>query len=264
MIKFFRKIRQDLLSKDKTGKYLKYAIGEIILVVIGILIALQINNWNEQNRIDKIENTYLTRLSQDLDDNITSWEKLIQNEEKRHEGIKQFIKFGLNKNKDSSLSVLPHFNIIGRWDDLTINQVTFDEMKSSGKLDIISNDSIKISLLQLDQLYKKVFERNNTRKTSHNKYINDPITDVINTLNFIVLDNALSELHPKKYTNEELESHYRLFQSDFFELFNNQRFMNSIVTSMYSYELVLSEIQDAYSKALKLKQLIDYELKNKE
>lgn len=52
MIKFFRKIRQDLLTKGKTGKYLKYAIGEIVLVVIGILIALQINNWNEQRKID--------------------------------------------------------------------------------------------------------------------------------------------------------------------------------------------------------------------
>ncbi len=47
MIKFFRHIRLKLLSEGKTGKYLKYAIGEIVLVVIGILIALQINNWNE-------------------------------------------------------------------------------------------------------------------------------------------------------------------------------------------------------------------------
>ena len=52
MIKFFRKIRYDLMEKNKTGKYLKYAIGEIILVVIGILIALQINTWN-QHRIAK-------------------------------------------------------------------------------------------------------------------------------------------------------------------------------------------------------------------
>ena len=53
MIKFFRQIRFDLMEKNKTGKYLKYAIGEIVLVVIGILIALQINNWNE-NRKDTI------------------------------------------------------------------------------------------------------------------------------------------------------------------------------------------------------------------
>ena len=48
MIKFFRKIRQNLLSQGKTGKYLKYAVGEIILVVFGILIALQLNAWKEE------------------------------------------------------------------------------------------------------------------------------------------------------------------------------------------------------------------------
>ena len=51
MIKFFRHIRKDLMEKNKTGKYLKYAIGEIVLVVIGILIALQINNWNENRKL---------------------------------------------------------------------------------------------------------------------------------------------------------------------------------------------------------------------
>ncbi len=49
MIKFFRNIRKTLLTEGKTSKYFKYAIGEIVLVVIGILIALQINNWNEAN-----------------------------------------------------------------------------------------------------------------------------------------------------------------------------------------------------------------------
>jgi Family of unknown function (DUF6090) len=54
MIKFFRKIRYDLLEKNKTGKYLKYAIGEIVLVVIGILIALSINNWNEAKKTERM------------------------------------------------------------------------------------------------------------------------------------------------------------------------------------------------------------------
>ncbi len=55
MIKFFRRVRYDLMEKNKTGKYFKYAIGEIILVVIGILIALQINNWNENKKAKTIE-----------------------------------------------------------------------------------------------------------------------------------------------------------------------------------------------------------------
>jgi len=69
MIKFFRKIRQDLLNKGNTGKYLQYAIGEIVLVVIGILIALSINNWNERQSKRKAElNFYRNTKQQLLDD----------------------------------------------------------------------------------------------------------------------------------------------------------------------------------------------------
>jgi len=68
MIKFFRKIRQNLLSEGKTGNYFKYAIGEIVLVVIGILIALQINNWNENRITNKTVNTYLNSLTQEFKD----------------------------------------------------------------------------------------------------------------------------------------------------------------------------------------------------
>lgn len=60
MLKFFRKIRHRLLSENKYSKYFKYAIGEIILVVIGILIALQINNWNEtKQKENKLQSIYL-------------------------------------------------------------------------------------------------------------------------------------------------------------------------------------------------------------
>ena len=66
MIKFFRKIRYDLMEKNKTGKYLKYAIGEIILVVIGILIALGINNWNEDRKNIQAEKVVLNNTYENL------------------------------------------------------------------------------------------------------------------------------------------------------------------------------------------------------
>lgn len=71
MIKFFRKIRYGLMEKKKTGKYLKYAIGEIVLVVIGILIALQLNNWNEarknEDQFKAILEQIYTVIDQDID-----------------------------------------------------------------------------------------------------------------------------------------------------------------------------------------------------
>ena len=66
MIKFFRRIRQSLLSENKFSKYLLYAIGEIILVVIGILIALQINNWNENRKLRDKEVYFLEGIKNDL------------------------------------------------------------------------------------------------------------------------------------------------------------------------------------------------------
>lgn len=68
MIKFFRKIRQNLLSEGKTGNYFKYAIGEIVLVVIGILIALQINNWNENRKLTETKQNYYQQILIDLKD----------------------------------------------------------------------------------------------------------------------------------------------------------------------------------------------------
>ena len=77
MIKFFRHIRKSLLMENKTSKYFKYAIGEIVLVVIGILIALQINNWNEQNKEQKIVESYLKNLVVDLNEDIKMTENLV-------------------------------------------------------------------------------------------------------------------------------------------------------------------------------------------
>ena len=82
MIKFFRKIRQNLLSEGKTGKYLKYALGEIILVVIGILIALQINNWNELRKDGIKEQVILKQLQEDYRANLSQLEQKIDIREK--------------------------------------------------------------------------------------------------------------------------------------------------------------------------------------
>ncbi len=78
MIKFFRRIRQNLLSEGKTGKYFKYAIGEIILVVIGILIALSINNWNEGRKEIEQEQTILKQLKTDYEANLIQLENKIE------------------------------------------------------------------------------------------------------------------------------------------------------------------------------------------
>lgn len=82
MIKLFRKIRQSLLSDGKTGKYLKYAVGEIILVIIGILIAVSINDWNGDRKL-KIEQQFILKdLKQEMTENLKALETAIKGNEK--------------------------------------------------------------------------------------------------------------------------------------------------------------------------------------
>ena len=77
MIKFFRNVRQSLLMKNQTIRYFKYAIGEIILVVIGILIALQVNNWNEQRKSIAQAKKNLATIRLNLQDDIKQAEDLL-------------------------------------------------------------------------------------------------------------------------------------------------------------------------------------------
>ncbi len=260
MIKFFRHIRQSLIQKNQMGKYFKYAIGEIILVVIGILIALQINNWNEESKQSRIEQTFLKRLKIDLEENIANLESLIAFQEKRNEGVKAFIKFSLMENSDSIRMIFPHFNTVLRWDDMTINQVTFKEMQSSGKLDIIQNDSIKIKLLQLDQQYQIVLKRNETIKIGHEKGFSEPYGKTVNSMSFFVLDESNKALFPRRYSKEEMLVYQEEFIHDLTDLVNNQVFMNSLIGSKYSHTLVLGEMKEAKRKAEELLSLIKSEL----
>jgi len=79
MIKLFRNIRKKLLAEGKTSKYFKYAIGEIFLVVIGILIALQINDWNEQGKNQTLEKRYIAELRSDLQKDSIAIQDMIKN-----------------------------------------------------------------------------------------------------------------------------------------------------------------------------------------
>ncbi|MDT0559547.1 DUF6090 family protein [Ichthyenterobacterium sp. W332] len=139
MIKFFRKIRQNLLMENKTGKYFKYAIGEIVLVVIGILIALQINNWN-QNRLKKIQvNTYLKSITTDLKSDISLYQLSIDTYEKHIENISQV----LSNSEYKQLKVDSIYTLITRtWGTNLIKTQTYEKIKSTGLQDILGTVEI--------------------------------------------------------------------------------------------------------------------------
>ncbi|SDR02246.1 DUF6090 family protein [Flagellimonas zhangzhouensis] len=148
MIKFFRKIRQNLLSEGKTGKYLKYAIGEIILVVIGILIALQINNWNENRKNNLLEQQLLKALLTEFETNLTNLDRVINFNDSN---IKNSVSLGkytgpsLSDFNEKELSELMVgiFKIEPRF---TPSQGTVMEVINSGKLSVLSDAKLRNAL----------------------------------------------------------------------------------------------------------------------
>lgn len=145
MIKLFRKIRQQLLTENKFSKYLIYAIGEIILVVFGILIALQINNWNELRKSKTIEQQLLTSLLQEFETNLDILDKTIETNTKI---IGSCIKIGkftgplsLEVNeRELSETMVGAFKYESRY---VPNQGTIVEINNSGKLSFISDPALR-------------------------------------------------------------------------------------------------------------------------
>ena len=144
MIKFFRNIRQKLLSEGKTGKYLKYAIGEIILVVIGILIALQINNWNNGRIEANREQTILRNLRSDFNDNIAELNRIYDGTEASYRSsvrLLEIIKADDPINPEE-IEVLLNSMVNGFY-SLDLHSASIDELINSGSLSIIKDVKLR-------------------------------------------------------------------------------------------------------------------------
>ena len=144
MIKFFRKIRYNLMETGKTGKYLKYAIGEIVLVVIGILIALQVNNWNENRSKFKEQSKTIENLNLELKSNLINLNTTIKLSELAR-NLTYTLLLSMNDsttNKfkgeklDSLLSKI-HFPIWSR------SNINLSSIQSSGNLNNVGNSELK-------------------------------------------------------------------------------------------------------------------------
>ncbi|OIQ36464.1 MAG: hypothetical protein BM563_10820 [Bacteroidetes bacterium MedPE-SWsnd-G1] len=175
MIKFFRKIRQNLLMENKTGKYLKYAFGEIILVVIGILIALSINNWN-QKKIEKkqIRNIYI-RIVQDFNNTASEIERDIKNMDILYPLMQNILNGDVER--DSLLSSNDYFRkyhfTLGS-PDIQINETGIRLLESKIELDYELNTELTeaLSMLYSEKLFElevdaEFLDDNLKRLTNH-------------------------------------------------------------------------------------------------
>ena len=130
LIKYIRKIRYDLMEKNKIGKYLKYAVGEIILVVIGILIALQINNWNENRKSKIMANELYTNLLTSLEQDSIEVQRTIDL---------------LTKSLETQRKLI-------------LSKGVYDVITSNNSLDLLQSKKIKALLINLYDFQYKRYE----------------------------------------------------------------------------------------------------------
>jgi hypothetical protein len=216
MIKFFRKIRQNLLSEGKTGRYLKYAFGEIILVVIGILIALQINNWNDLNKKRRQEVEILNEIKNDLNESHSEIETVILNQKSHlNYGIKLVDYIKNSKPLNDSLPLLYTKNITDF--GVIVKTSGFENLKNIG-LSLVENNSLRKTITNLYQLEIPNIINNYNDLNIYKQ-------GIINHYNYLELDYDRTRTETFKYANTLKINAWKI--KNYQELLSDKEFMRT-------------------------------------
>lgn len=166
MIKFFRRIRQKLLEENRFSKYLIYAIGEIVLVVIGILIALAINNWNTENSDRKKEALILKQIHRDFESNRKQLDSIVVINKKKRKALTIFIDALLTDPGVGAIDSLLKYNA----DIYTIKTFnpsngTIEALINSSSFELVQNDSLRNLLVSWKDVYNDYAEEEQLERT---------------------------------------------------------------------------------------------------
>ena len=256
MIKFFRKIRQNMIKENRASKYVLYAIGEIILVVIGILIALQINNTNEANKERAKELHYLKNIKTDLLLNIKNINTFIETRESKIQSANTILEYyegkrileNLNEFSNQCLNVYV-------WKKFYQTNNTFIELTNSGNLALISNDSIKNNLLNLDAIYKELKGEEEHFRFDGEELIYKPSYNILDL-------NPIIQKHTYNITNGQAGENRELPRENFELLLKNLKHKNGFVMAVYEFTVMNSQLSKMREMSINLVELINNEIKN--
>ena len=214
MIKFFRKIRQQLLTENKFSRYLLYAVGEIVLVVIGILIALQINNINEERKNRKKEKVMLETLLSDLKNNKELIkEGLIDYDVKIKLSEEMANLFGKSQNTDTIAYRDSLIYWSAEYTAIELISTSIISLATSDRLELLQNEILKQQLLRYPtyiELYKEREE--------------------------VVRSIVINEIRPNIEKHISMQKWWNIpesFQSDYYELFDDRQISNNYLNRLF-------------------------------
>ncbi|WP_430467618.1 DUF6090 family protein [Winogradskyella ouciana] len=247
MIKFFRQIRFKLMETGKTGKYLKYAIGEIILVVIGILIALQFNNWNTDMQTKEVQIKYLNEIANNLKADLEDVRFNIDFNETRL-NASRIVLNSLNNNVTYSDSLDVYYGSLLYTTRSVVNYSAYETLKSKG-LEIVTNDSLRKAITKLYSFY-------------YQNVIDFEIQDDHAMQYQIVMPTVLSRIEVRKKDNNSITGEQLGKPINFETLKNDVEFKNAIVMNEDLRVYMLNNYRQLEQNILECTGLINDELEN--
>ena len=190
MIKLFRNIRQNLLNEGKTSKYFKYAIGEIILVVIGILIALQLNSWKESNTERSLEKEYIVSLIEDIKKDSQNFDIAIMLNQNRIKNLDSLALLCFNYTKEHDAEIFYRYMVGLRHPDF-VSQTdrTLSQLRNAGGMRLISKRNTADAIIKYEDYYKKL----TNQQTWYEGMLKDMVNAGIHTFNFNQLPKYIGD-----------------------------------------------------------------------
>ena len=184
MLKFFRRIRYRLINEDKTRKYFQYAIGEIILIIVGVLVALSVAEWNSARKNQSYEIKVLSEISKDLDDSLGELERTISYTETRIAQLVALDSLLKNDNLEYDESLDPLFAAVWLFAKFDIERAQYESLKSKG-LDLIKSDKLRSDLITVyEEVYNSFESLNKTEDDINNIAFFDYHMKHFNSLNW--------------------------------------------------------------------------------
>ncbi|KYG76468.1 DUF6090 family protein [Roseivirga echinicomitans] len=200
MINFFRKDRLQMLSKNKFSKYLLYAIGEIVLVVIGILIAIQINNWKQLNVENKLERKYLNNLITELKQDSIGLKNNYLKLERQARTKSLFL--DMVKGKIQTDSIIEYFEY--QWQPIQPYvpiKSTYIEMSANSHLRIIRDDMIRERIIKFYNSYEALEKEEDFLTQTSTENVLNMISERLPDMSNYSIDDIMSLRHDTHLLN---------------------------------------------------------------
>ncbi len=238
MIKFFRTIRQRMLKENRFSRYFLYAIGEIVLVVFGILIALQLNNWNNERKLVQQELGLLAEMRENLAMDLKDCRYNIEVNQRYERGNSAVLKH-LTERTPFHDSLRVHYANLFGYTTLAANTSAYDNLKSIG-FDLIRNDSLR---RMVTTLYSERYD-----------YLKNLEFEADGKLQW---DHMVPQVHEKVVVDTIWVSGYPY---DAEALMDDRTFMGALRTNLFFREYMVKIYGTTEKRIVKLMEMIDREL----